>query len=107
MADETHNNDPESLEPTGEGRDQIGPHEVVAPFGAGGMGEVYRARDTKLGREMAIELPPEHRAESPERKLRLREREARAISQLNHRHICTLYDLRQFSESRRRQIGGG
>jgi serine/threonine-protein kinase len=56
------------------------------------MGEVYRARDPRLGREIAIKVLPEHLAESPERKQRL-EREAKAISQLNHPHICTLHEF--------------
>src|SRR5437764_9491663 len=65
---------------------RLGPYEVVAPIGAGGMGEVYRARDTRLAREVAIKVVP------PELKQRF-EREARAISQLNHPNICTLHDV--------------
>ena len=71
---------------------RLGPHEILAPIGAGGMGEVYKAKDTRLDRIVAIKVLPEHLAESPERKQRF-EREAKAISQLNHPHICTLYDV--------------
>ena len=71
---------------------RLGPYEILAPLGAGGMGEVYKAKDTRLDRTVAIKVLPEHLAESPERKQRF-EREAKAISQLNHPHICTLYDV--------------
>jgi len=71
---------------------RLGPYEILAPIGAGGMGEVYKANDTRLDRTVAIKVLPEHLAESPERKARF-EREAKAISQLNHPHICTLYDV--------------
>ncbi len=71
---------------------RLGPHEILSPIGAGGMGEVYKARDTRLDRIVAIKVLPEHLAESPERKARF-EREAKAISQLNHPHICTLHDV--------------
>ena len=71
---------------------RLGPYEILAPMGAGGMGEVYRARDTRLERTVAIKVLPEHLAESPERKARF-EREAKAISQLNHPNICTLHDI--------------
>ena len=71
---------------------RLGPYEIVAPLGAGGMGEVYRAHDSRLGREVAIKVLPQHRAATPEMRARL-EREARTISQLNHPHICTLYDV--------------
>jgi len=71
---------------------RLGPYEILAPIGAGGMGEVYKAKDTRLDRTVAIKVLPEHLAESPERKARS-EREAKAISQLNHPHICTLYDV--------------
>ena len=71
---------------------RLGPYEILAPIGAGGMGEVYKAKDTRLDRTVAIKVLPEHLAESPERKQRFA-REAKAISQLNHPHICTLYDV--------------
>ena len=71
---------------------RLGPYEILSPLGAGGMGEVYKAKDTRLDRTVAIKVLPEHLADSPERKARF-EREAKAISQLNHPHICTLYDV--------------
>ena len=71
---------------------RLGPYEILAPLGAGGMGEVYKAKDTRLDRIVAIKVLPEHLAESPERKKRF-EREAKAISQFNHPHICTLHDV--------------
>jgi eukaryotic-like serine/threonine-protein kinase len=71
---------------------RLGPYEVVAPAGAGGMGEVYRARDTRLNREVAIKVLPEHLSSNLELRERF-EREARAISQLSHPHICVLYDI--------------
>ena len=71
---------------------RLGPYEIVAPLGAGGMGEVYRARDTRLDRTVAIKVLASHLSSSPELKQRL-EREARTISSLNHPHICQLYDI--------------
>jgi eukaryotic-like serine/threonine-protein kinase len=71
---------------------RLGPYEVVEALGAGGMGEVYRARDTRLGRDVAIKVLPAHLSANPDLKQRL-EREAKAISSLNHPHICTLHDL--------------
>jgi eukaryotic-like serine/threonine-protein kinase len=71
---------------------KLGPYEIVAPLGAGGMGEVYRARDTRLDRTVAIKVLPQHLAETPEARQRF-EREARAVSTLNHPHICTLHDV--------------
>ncbi len=71
---------------------RLGPYEIVAPLGAGGMGEVYRAKDTRLGREVAIKVLPEHLMANPEVRTRF-EREARTISSLNHPHICTLHDV--------------
>jgi eukaryotic-like serine/threonine-protein kinase len=70
----------------------LGPYEIVAPIGAGGMGEVYRARDTRLDRTVAIKVLPEHVAADPDLKQRF-EREAKTISSLNHPHICTLHDI--------------
>ena len=71
---------------------RLGPYEIVAPIGAGGMGEVYRAKDTRLGREVAIKVLPPTVSQNPEVRARF-EREARAVSQLNHPHICVLYDV--------------
>src|SRR5208283_2022725 len=71
---------------------KLGPYELQSPLGAGGMGEVYRARDTRLDRTVAIKILPEHLSSNPEAKRRF-EREARAISSLNHPNICTLYDV--------------
>ncbi|HXI04510.1 MAG TPA: protein kinase [Candidatus Saccharimonadales bacterium] len=71
---------------------RLGPYEILGPLGAGGMGEVYRARDTRLGREVAIKVLPEHLSASPEIRTRF-EREAKTISSLNHPNICTLFDV--------------
>src|SRR5271168_4970475 len=71
---------------------KLGPYEIQSPLGAGGMGEVYRARDTRLDRTVAIKVLAYHLSASPELKQRM-EREARAISSLNHPHICQLYDI--------------
>src|SRR5437667_6940477 len=71
---------------------RFGPYEIVAPIGAGGMGEVYRARDTRLERSVAIKILPTEFAANAQLRLRF-EREARAISQLSHPHICTLFDV--------------
>ena len=71
---------------------KLGPYEIQAPLGAGGMGEVYRAKDVRLDRTVAIKVLASHLSSSPELKQRM-EREARAISSLNHPHICHLYDI--------------
>ena len=71
---------------------KLGPYEIVSPIGAGGMGEVYKAKDARLGRDVAIKVLPAHLTDDPDLKIRF-EREARAISQLTHPHICTLYDV--------------
>jgi eukaryotic-like serine/threonine-protein kinase len=71
---------------------RLGPYEILSSIGAGGMGEVYRAKDTRLDRIVAIKVLPPHLADSPELRERL-EREARTIASLNHPHICTLYDI--------------
>jgi Tol biopolymer transport system component len=71
---------------------RLGPYEITAPLGAGGMGEVYRARDTRLDREVAIKLLPPQLAADPQFRARF-EREAKSVSALNHPHICTLHDL--------------
>jgi len=71
---------------------RLGPYEILSSLGAGGMGEVYRARDTRLSREVAVKVLPSHRAPTPEARERF-EREARTISQLSHPHICVLHDV--------------
>ncbi len=71
---------------------KLGPYEILAPIGAGGMGEVYRAKDTRLERTVAIKVLPQHLSSSPEVRQRF-EREAKTISQLSHPHICALYDV--------------
>src|SRR3984893_14270210 len=71
---------------------KLGPYEIVAPVGAGGMGEVYRARDTRLDRAVAVKILPSHLSENSEAKQRF-DREARTISSLSHPNICTLYDV--------------
>src|SRR6202162_5299768 len=71
---------------------RLGPYEVLAPLGAGGMGEVYRALDPRLGREIAIKVLPTELASDPERLKRF-EREARAASALSHPNIITVYDV--------------
>jgi serine/threonine-protein kinase len=71
---------------------RLGPYEISGPIGAGGMGEVYRARDTKLGREVAIKVLPESLASDPERLARF-EREARVLASLNHPHIAAIYGV--------------
>jgi len=70
----------------------LGPYEIVSPIGAGGMGEVYQAKDTRLGRIVAIKVLPAGVAADPAVRERF-DREARIISSLNHRHICALYDV--------------
>ena len=71
---------------------KLGPYEIQSPLGAGGMGEVYRARDTRLERTVAVKILPSHLSEDPEAKQRF-DREARTISSLNHPNICTLHDV--------------
>ncbi len=71
---------------------RLGPYEIVSPLGAGGMGEVYRARDTRLERDVAIKVLPANLSSDPSLRQRL-EREAKAISKLSHPHICTLHDI--------------
>ncbi|MGC2188082.1 MAG: serine/threonine-protein kinase, partial [Candidatus Sulfotelmatobacter sp.] len=71
---------------------KLGPYEIQSPLGAGGMGEVYRARDTRLDRNVAVKVLASHLSSSPELKQRM-EREGRAISSLNHPNICQLYDI--------------
>ena len=71
---------------------RLGPYEILAPLGAGGMGEVYRARDTRLDRIVAVKILPTHLADRAELRERF-DREARTIASLNHPHICSLYDI--------------
>ena len=70
----------------------LGSYEIVAPLGAGGMGEVYRARDARLGRDVAIKVLPELLAADPDRLARF-EREAKALASLNHPHIAQIYGI--------------
>src|SRR5512139_630388 len=71
---------------------RLGPYEIQAAIGAGGMGEVYKARDTRLDRSVAIKVLPAQVSADPERRARF-EREAKTIAGLNHPHICTLHDV--------------
>ena len=71
---------------------KLGPYEIVSPLGAGGMGEVYRARDTRLERDVAIKVLPANLSSDSSLRQRL-DREAKAVSKLSHPHICTLHDI--------------
>ena len=73
---------------------RLGPYEIVSALGAGGMGEVYRARDTKLGRDVAIKVLPASFTSDSERLARF-EREARVLASLNHPHIAAIYGLEE------------
>lgn len=75
-------------------RQKIGPYEIVASIGAGGMGEVYRASDTRLGRDIALKVLPPKMASDPERLARF-QREARAVAALNHPNVVTLHSVEQ------------
>jgi Tol biopolymer transport system component len=77
---------------------KLGPYEIVAPIGAGGMGEVYKATDTRLGRDVAVKVLPTHLSTSEEIRQRF-EREAKTISQFSHPHICALYDVGREGET--------
>ncbi len=79
-------------------RDRLGPYEILSSIGAGGMGEVYEARDTRLNRRVAIKILPTDRALDPDARARF-DREAKAIAALNHRNICALYDVGHESPS--------
>ena len=78
---------------------KLGAYEIVSPIGKGGMGEVYRARDTKLGREVAIKVLPEEFSQDEERVKRF-EREARLLAQLNHASITTLYGFEEHDDQK-------
>src|SRR3954462_2096200 len=71
---------------------RLGPYEVLTAIGAGGMGEVYRAKDTRLGRDVAVKVLPAHMSSSAELRQRLH-RQAKTISSLSHPHICMLHDV--------------
>src|ERR1700757_3069247 len=71
---------------------KLGPYEILSPLGVGGMGEVYRARDTRLERDVAVKVLPTNLASDPSLRQRM-EREAKAVSKLSHPHICTLHDI--------------
>jgi serine/threonine protein kinase len=77
---------------------RLGPYEILSPLGAGGMGEVYRARDTRLDRTVAIKVLAAHLSASSEVRQRF-EREAKTISQLSHPHICALHDVGREGET--------
>ncbi len=77
---------------------KLGPYEIVAPLGAGGMGEVYRARDTRLGRDVAVKVLPLHLNSNADVRARF-EREAKTVSSLNHPNICTLFDVGREGET--------
>src|ERR1019366_280295 len=79
--------------------DKLGPYEILAPLGAGGMGEVYRAKDTKLEREVAIKVMPALLARDPERLARF-EREAKVLASLNHPNIAQIYGVEESSAGR-------
>src|SRR5262245_65482925 len=71
---------------------KLGPYQIQSPLGAGGMGEVYKATDTRLNRTVAIKVLPPHFSDNPEMKQRF-DREAQTIAALNHPHICAIYDV--------------
>ena len=77
---------------------KLGPYEILSPLGAGGMGEVYRARDSRLGRDVAIKVLPQHLSSNPEVRARF-EREAKTVSSLNHPNICVLFDVGREGET--------
>src|SRR5512134_3829237 len=78
---------------------RLGPYQIAAPLGAGGMGEVYRARDTRLGRDIALKVLPDPVASSPDRLARL-EREAKTVASLNHPNIVTLHSIEESDGTR-------
>src|SRR5712692_1171956 len=76
---------------------KLGPYEIVSPLGAGGMGEVYRARDTRLERTVAIKILPSNLSSDPNLRQRL-EREAKTVSKLSHPNICTIHDIGHYDD---------
>ena len=72
---------------------KLGPYEILSAIGAGGMGEVYKARDTRLDRDVAVKVLPEHLASNEEMRAALRARSEDDLAALNHPHICALYDV--------------
>ena len=90
---------------------KLGPYEILSQLGAGGMGEVYKARDTRLDRTVAVKVLPPTLSANPESRQRF-EREAKAVSSLNHPHICTLHDIGAYKhfcpgeQGKRRRKGG-
>ncbi len=72
--------------------DKLGPYEILSAIGAGGMGEVYKARDTRLDRTVAVKVLPEHVSQREDVRARF-ERAARAVASLNHPNICSLFDI--------------
>src|SRR5262245_38749684 len=83
---------------------RIGPYEISSALGAGGMGEVYRARDTKLGRDVALKILPEMFADDPDRLARF-EREAKALAALNHPHIAQIHGFEDAPSTSSGQVG--
>ena len=83
---------------------RLGNYEIVGPLGAGGMGEVYRAKDTKLYREVAIKVLPAAFAQHPERLARF-EREAKVLSSLDHRNIASIYAVEESSDGKVLDLG--
>jgi serine/threonine protein kinase len=85
---------------------RLGPYQIIAAIGAGAMGEVYRARDTRLGRDVALKILPEVFASDPDRLARF-EREAQVLASLNHPHIAAIYGLEDGPANHLRQGYGG
>ena len=82
---------------------RLGPYEITRPIGSGGMGDVYRARDTRLGRDVAVKVLPAAMAGDPDRQARF-EREARVVASLSHPHICAIFDVGRQQDSAGRPI---
>ena len=84
---------------------RVGPYEIVAAIGAGGMGEVYRAGDTRLSRDVAIKILPDTFALDPERVARFK-REAQVLASLNHPHIAQIYGIEEVGHRTSHRHGG-